>query len=455
MRLHSLVILIALSTTATSQAQILIQTGLESWAFGLPDGLVGSQTTLPLDSISEVTSPVHSGTRAMRIGLGSDGGGRLTTGPLPVSDYGLYEVRFWALGQARVGIGLYDGRAENGGFAPNNPGVEVNSTSWQYVIQTVMALNTNSAAEFVFDLEPMGEASYLIMDDLTINGSALPEATVATINEIQTTSLSSGTSPLNFQFVRTQGIITGLAESSFFLQDGSGPWNGIEVFEAPQPNWALGDEVIVFGTVDEYTPGAEWARTRTRLIASPFLQRLTTGNAPPEPSTVDAWALSDEQWESVLVRVQDLTCLDVPNATTFEWPAANWQGSTAVDDLLHYFAPTVGATYTINGIAHYDGIVKMLPRGDEDISAGVGVEERSARSAKLYPNPASHHLTIEMKEDENAMIHINDPLGRTVLQTRTVDGRCVLDLGTIPQGAYIVVLYTPNEISIGPLIIDR
>lgn len=454
---HLLHLLVTSVVITEANGQILLQNGLENWAFGLPDGLVGLHTTLAHDSIVEVSEPVHGGSKAMRLQLGSDGGALLTTGPLSVAANELYEVRFWMRGRARVGAGLYDGRPENGGFATATPGVEANDSTWRYVLHTVLAANSTSAAEFVFVLEPAGDSSQVVIDDITINVSALPDPLAATIAEIQTSTAINGSSPLNFEFVRTQGIITGLAPSSFFIQDGSGPWNGIEVLAAPQPDWALGDAILLFGTVDEESiPNDPWFRSRTRLIAVPFVQVTSTGNPVPEPVEVSAWDLEDEEWESVLVQVRDLECVGEPDPLTNEWPAANWQGATRVDDLLHYFAPTLGSVYTITGIDHFTGAAKLLPRSDQDFSPGVGILEVHTPVLQLSPNPTSSTVRISNNAiGDEAHVRISDGAGRVVLETTSAQALIELDLSGSPNGIYHVSLTGQGRTLSAPLVVLR
>lgn len=424
--------------THRTQAQIVLQSGLENWTAGLPDGFVGPNTTLPSDSILEVSEPVHGGNKAMRLQLGSNGGGLLSTVPVTVVANELYEVRFWVRGRALVAGGLFDGRPENGGFAQLPPSVEANDTTWRYVLQTVEATNSTNAAEFVLDVRPIGDASYVVVDDITINASALPEPMNVSIAQIQTSTAFNGASPLNFEFVRTQGIVTGLGTNRFFLQDGPGAWNGIEVLAAPPANWALGDAVLLYGTVDEESiPNDLWFRSRTRIIAVPFVQRTSTGNPVPEAIDVSTWDLEDEEWESVLVRVHDLECTGEADAFTFEWPAANWQGSTRVDDLLHFFSPTLGAMYTINGIVYFDGQAKLLPRSDADFGPGVGIAEPKQRTMVLSPNPANTTVRIadlDMTGPVNARLF--DGAGRMVLETALGPNRLQLDVSQLPNGIY-------------------
>lgn len=432
---NGLILLCLFLSHLGAQGQIILQSGFEAWTEGVPQGFVGSQNTIPLDSISQITDPVHGGTSAMRLGLADPV--LLTSQGLPVEAYRVYEIRFWVQGRGRIGTRLFDGREENDGYSPVGTVLEIDTAQWQYVLQTVLATTTTSNAEFVFDVEATGEGSYLIIDDLTINTATLPVPLAATIPGIQETEDFLGRSPLNFAFVRTQGVVTAVAPNTVFIQDGSGPWSGIEVVHAADPGLAAGDSVRVMGTVDEFSGLEEpWPYSRTRIIAVQHFERISSGHAVPTPVEVEMGSLADEQWESVLVRVPDLICQNAPDPFDFDWPAGNDQGSLFVDDLLHYHYPTIGATYTITGIALYAGDMVLLPRFEADIELMVGVEEHTAERINVFPNPARDQVTIRTTGTGALPYQLWDMQGRAVQQGRLSGPADRLMVDQLQPGAY-------------------
>ncbi|HOY28128.1 MAG TPA: T9SS type A sorting domain-containing protein [Flavobacteriales bacterium] len=439
-------------------AQTLLQSGLETWSEGLPTGFVSSQTTFPTANIQQVNTPVHGGTSAMRLDLSNDVSGLLTTAPLIVTAERLYEVRFWVQGTGLMHIGLYDGRSENAGFSPLTAPVEVNSTSWQFVIRTVLCANSTLAAEFAFDLAANGEGSFLVIDDVTITTSTLPTATPVAISQIQESNLWNGASPLNFSYVRTEGVITGLTPNSYYLQEGSGAWKGIEVRSTPLSDWATGHRIRVLGTVAELTGFEEtWPRGRTQLISVQHSEVVSTGNAAPSPTLISAWELQEEDWESVLVQVQDLECLSTPDPETNAWTAANWQGTLTVDSLFYLHSPTLGDFYTITGIAIYQGTTVLAPRAVDDIGVGVGLEERSMEGVRVWPNPASDVVNIAV---EDAMLGMNytlvDATGRTVLTgTLNGSGPAVIPVQHLQEGAYLLQVGDEKSFDVMRVLVSR
>lgn len=441
-----LLVLLPVLFIAKSTAQILLQSGFENWTSGLPNGFIGPRTTFPIDSLTQTSVEVHGGTKAMYLGLGEEASGQVTTAPLIVTAWRLYEVRFWVRGVGRISTGLYDGRSSNDGYAPLNTPLEVNSNTWQYVIQTVLSQNATTAAEFMLDVAETTPGSFLVIDDLTINASTLPDAMPATISEIQTTTHWTGSSPLNFAFVRTEGIITAIAPNSFFMQDGAGAWNGIEVRYTAPATWAPGHRLMLLANVSELS-GIEdtWSSTRTQLIGVQHLEVLNTGEALPEPTLISAGELQEERWESVLVQVQDLECLSLPDLETNDWTAANWQGTLIVDDLLYLHAPDLGAYYTVTGIANYCGTMVLEPRSADDFTVGVGLVEHAGGAVRSWPNPATDLLHIQSSNEAAAPYVVMDAAGREVLQGLITGGFSTIDVNRLTAGVYMLRIAQSSE----------
>lgn len=453
-----LAIMIApLLTSYSVHGQVLVQTGLETWAFGVPDGFGGDHTTFAVDSIQQETVDVHGGAYAMTLLLGEHGGGTITTTALAVNAYQFYQVRFWVKGQGRIAAGLYDGRAEHDGFSPLNTPLEVNSGTWQYVMQTVLATNSTDSAEFVFDVTALGSGSVLVLDDVTINTSPLPIPVPATIQNMQETNDPSGTSPLNSVFVRTSGVITALSPNSVFIQDGTGPWRGIEVRHTPQPEWAIGDSLLVVGSVGELGASQDpWGPTRTQLITIRYVEVRNSGNPVPPPSYVEAGDLQSEAWESVLVQVPGLECLNAPDPLELHWPTASASGNVTVDDLLYYFFPTIGALYTITGIAYSNGTTVLLPRMEADIAHYTSIAEHRSAIGSCFPNPANDHTSfIGIAGTGGCTIQLLDATGRAVRTFQLDPGQHRLELGTVPNGSYVVRILENASIWNGKLLVQH
>jgi len=445
---HALSIGLLVICAAPLNAQLLLSNGFEDWNNGLPENFVGPHTDMTEDRIQEIIFTPRTGAKALGLELGTYPETRITTLALPVEAGELYDFRFWVRGTGRIRVTVYDGRPENDGYAPFSEVVEINSpNAYQSFLKRVLAMNTTAQAEFVIAVEGTMSEDLLMIDDLHVTGSSLNTPLAATIADIQETGGLLGYSPLEFTFVRTQGIVTGLGEFSYFIQDAPGAWNGIQVRAAPPENLAVGDSITVLATVSEAGGIDEfWDRTMTQLIGVELLQIHATGRPLPEAIGITATEARREEWEGVRVDIADLECMNIPEPLVGEWTAANWLGTIVVDDLLYATWPTVGDFYSITGIIQYAGEPQLLPTGPADLGAGVGLAENVANRLSAYPIPAQDLVTIELpRTSGNITYTLVDATGRTVLQGRWSGVRYALDVSAVPDGAYLFTCHSGGQ----------
>ncbi|MDH5823039.1 lamin tail domain-containing protein [Luteimonas sp. RD2P54] len=127
---------------------------------------------------------------------------------------------------------------------------------------------------------------------------ARAEATGTILNDdIETLAIhqiqgSGQLSPYDGQAVATEGIVTGRKNNGFFLQGADGEDDGdpatsegVFVFTggAPPDAAAVGNRVLVQGTVDEYVPAADPHQLPLTEIVSPTVVQLSSGHAMPAP----------------------------------------------------------------------------------------------------------------------------------------------------------------------------
>jgi predicted extracellular nuclease len=133
---------------------------------------------------------------------------------------------------------------------------------------------------------------------------------------------SGATSPLVSTAVSTSGIVTGVKSNGFFLQDPLGDGNpstsdGIFVFtsSAPPAAAAVGNSVLVTGTVQEFIPSTDPnSPPVTELSSVTSVLQLSTGNPLPAPvvltaaDTNPAGAIDQlEKYEGMRVSVASMT----------------------------------------------------------------------------------------------------------------------------------------------------
>ncbi|OQY41488.1 MAG: hypothetical protein B6242_17320 [Anaerolineaceae bacterium 4572_78] len=137
-------------------------------------------------------------------------------------------------------------------------------------------------------------------DSDTVMGEAVNTIVgTITIHDIQYTEDSSGDSPFKDQVVTTEGIVTADFGDNIFIQDGAGAWNGIMLYK-PSGTFSVGDHVQVMGEIIEYYGMTEFASGNEVTV-------ISSDNSLPPYETVTTANANAEQYESVLVRVENVT----------------------------------------------------------------------------------------------------------------------------------------------------
>ena len=192
--------------------------------------------------------------------------------------------------------------------------------------------------------------------------------TLIPIYDIQYTTNPSGDSPLaGSSGIITEGIVAARFYNGYFIEDpAGGPWNGLYVYDSNTP--ALGDRVRLTGAVSEYYNLTQLSTLTEYLV-------LSSGNPIPGPDVVTTGGASQEQWESVLVRVENVTVTN-GDLGYGEWSVSDGSGDVVIDDKGSYtHSPTNGESlYAIIGPLDYAyGAFKIQPRDDNDIVQTPGI----------------------------------------------------------------------------------
>ena len=258
----------------------------------------------------------------------------------------------------------------------------------------------NESAVLNFDLTVYDSNGNEATDSVTI--TVVASAGYLEIADIQG---ESDASPYTGQVVTTIGLVTGVAEFGFFIQDGYGPWNGIWVVDFGDAGVERGDEVEVTGMVEEY-----YDLTEIIISDGGSYSILSTGNTLYDSVNISQ---TDESYESVLVTISG-TCDGPPNEYG-EWTLSG----IMVDDLMYEFTPTTGEEYTITGPLSYSfGNYRVCPRDANDVDTGLSNDIVETFSIlKAYPNPFNPEVSINfsIKQSENVEIVIYDIIGNKVV----------------------------------------
>jgi hypothetical protein len=195
--------------------------------------------------------------------------------------------------------------------------------------------------------------------------TATPTPLNLTIYDIQYTADPGGSSPYVGQTVITSGIITAVQDGNpnIFIQDGTGPWNGILLYGISGTGYAEGDELEVTGTVSEYYGMTEISSITTIDI-------LSSGNPLPDFTVITTAEVSEEQYESVLCRVENVTVTN-PNLGFNEWEIDDGSGPAVVNDLFYEHVPQMDDVYGyVQGPIDYSfSVFKLEPRYEPDIDS--------------------------------------------------------------------------------------
>jgi len=183
------------------------------------------------------------------------------------------------------------------------------------------------------------------------------------IYDIQYTTDPSGDSPYKDQVgVTTEGIVTAIYVNGYVIQDPAGSaWSGLFVVDSSGPT--LGDRVRLTGTVVEYY-------NLTELNTLTAFEVLSSGNSLPAPEVLASGDVSQEMWEGVLVRVENVTVTN-GDLGYGEWSVSDGSGDVIIDDKGSYtYIPANGdiLDFVVGTLDFAYGAFKMQPRDDLDLA---------------------------------------------------------------------------------------
>ncbi len=189
----------------------------------------------------------------------------------------------------------------------------------------------------------------------------LPQEPPTPIQEIQSRYAQEDDSAYVGQSVTVQGIVTGVFGDLFFIQaPEGGPFSGIAVYR-PGHQVTPSDRVEIQGTVIEFHDITQIEPTQIRILAS---------NQPlPAPVSLSVQEAKAEQWEGVLVQVENVVVTDPPDRFG-EWRIRDDSGIIRVDDKGVFYPAEPGQLIPrLTAIVdHAFGTYRLIPRTLEDIA---------------------------------------------------------------------------------------
>jgi len=184
-----------------------------------------------------------------------------------------------------------------------------------------------------------------------------------TIVSIQNGSVTEGS------VVQINGIVTaGTGEvsdgtSSFYIQDGTGQYTGINIYTFYY-TVVRGDDITLVGTYTEYSGKSEIDDVVDLVINS-------SGNALPAAEVLSLDQADWEPWEGVLIQVEDVAVSN-EDAGFGEWEVTDGINTFRIDNSTggHYtYTPVLNDQFSsITGPLNYTyDVFKLVPRDDDDI----------------------------------------------------------------------------------------
>jgi methionine-rich copper-binding protein CopC len=293
---------------------------------------------------------------------------------------------------------------------------------------------------------------------ITISEEIIP---CMSIYDIQYTTETSGDSPHINEQVRVSGIVTAIDFpqdfKGYFLQDSSRTWNGIYVYDPDRNSTEPGDSLTVVGTIAEY-----YNVTQVSCVVE-YIEN-STGNILPDPLIITTGVTDPEQFECVLVTVENAECTN-NDLGDDEIELNDGSGAIIIDDYLYDYTSTEAFTnnnlYRVTGVMYYTyGDYKIIPRDANDIEDVTTVNDPFAGvNIQVYPNPSnglfklvvnnikSGSLGIEIMNLQGQIIFknvINDPTGFSEY----------IDLTKFGKGLYFLRINDGNKATVEKILIQ-
>jgi hypothetical protein len=445
-------LLLSLSLGFAGFGQVIFESDLSSWTDEDPDGWMGVKTSISSDDVIESMIGVEHGTSMAQLINATADHKRFTTESIAVTAGETYEIKMWVTGTpgSELRTNFYD--ETNDSYGTYNPYFDIDAETGgdlTMLSQTVTIPADCDDGEFIISIRNTDELVGILLDSVAIAVGEPPVSELVSIYDIQYSEEADFVSPYTDELVTTSGIVTGVflfgaAEGTFFIQDGDGAWNGIYVFETGTPV-ALGDSVEVTGLVAEYF-------TLTELVSVSSVEIISSGHAMPNAVAVPTGSVTDEEYEGVLVLLEDAKCTN-PDVGFGQFEVDDNSGARLVDDEMYTYTPALNSYYNITGVSFLSfGETKVYPRmlSDIEVTGYAGIDSPEANSINIYPNPANEFVTLNVSSNASVVIYSID--GAVVYKE---NGNInTIDVSAFDAGVYQVVV-TENETTMTERLIVR
>lgn len=328
------------------------------------------------------------------------------------------------------------------------------------------------------------------------------------VQDIQYSPFGSGYSGYNNYLVTVTGVVTAdtsdiegdgnVSGPKVYIQNGTGPWSGIQIFGTEAIKLSKGNEVTVTGIVNE-------SFGLTRIEELDDASQITVVNESvelPDPvvlstdviGTTGDGQLPAEMYESVLIKYEDVEVIDENADGEPGYEGSNFGEITVSDnssvqtrvemqDGTHsyhnlYDASVEGTGIRVEtgntfeglvGILYYSfGNYKLVPRTDDDfIGLGTDIKDMNAIPNEYdltqnYPNPFNPTTTIEYSivKESDVTLRVFNLLGQEVKtlvnETKGVGNyKVTFNASNLSTGVYFYRLEADDFVSVKKMILVK
>jgi hypothetical protein len=314
---------------------------------------------------------------------------------------------------------------------------EVNDGSGAALVDDDMYNYGSQAINDVFNITGIGHFSFSEFKILPRNAADVQlvggGAPTIPIYDIQFTTDPGGASPLVGQSVNTGGIVTGTYTDGYFIQNNSGAWQGIHVFQSGH-SVTRGDSITLTANVVEHF-------NMTQLSGVTNLIVVSQGNTLPAPTIISTAAVNTEPYEGVLVRVNNATCTQPNPAADFGmWSVNDGSGVAKIHNLIFAYTPTLNTLYNVTGPVYFSfAEFRIEPRDANDIEISTSVFAQDKINLSVFPNPAVEYIQVELQNASLFEYEVYDMQGRKALNGRLTN-RMQINVSELNQGSYLLML---------------
>jgi hypothetical protein len=122
------------------------------------------------------------------------------------------------------------------------------------------------------------------------------------------------------------------------------------------------------------------------------------------------------------------------------------------------FATFSGNIDSLPRTANIQVVVQQHPQTSKSVTvsqsrSGTGIENIETDSFKIFPNPSSDQITIEIKApSQNNFITIISMTGKVMLERTFPGPKTIVNIENLPSGVYFIRLRNEKTVVVGKLI---